>query len=148
MSLSLRRVSQADAGLLARIHSGCFEHGWGETEFADLLALSTSVGLVAVSAGQEIGFILLSEVAGEAEIVTLGVMTAARRQGAGRLLLEAAMAQLRESGVNRFFLEVAADNPAAIALYDQAGFLQVGRRKSYYERSGGRVDALVLARDL
>ncbi|WP_445680303.1 ribosomal protein S18-alanine N-acetyltransferase [Radicibacter daui] len=148
MSLSLRRAGRADAGTLARIYSGCFEHGWSETEFSDLLALSTSVGLVAASEGQEIGFILLSEVAGEAEIVTLGVMTAARRRGAGRLLLEAAMAQLREGNVTRLFLEVAADNPAAIALYDQAGFLQVGRRKSYYERSGGRVDALVLARDL
>ena len=148
MSPAIRTAGESDADALTRLHASCFEHGWSRRDFSDLLALSTSVGLVAGPAEQEVGFILLSDVAGEAEILTLGVAPAARRQGLGRQLLEAATAQMRQRGVSRLFLEVAADNPAAITLYDRAGFIQVGRRKSYYERPEGRVDAFIMARDL
>lgn len=148
MSLAIRMAGESDADTLTRLHASCFEHGWSRRDFLDLLALSTSLGLVAGPAGQEVGFILLSDVAGEAEILTLGVAPAARRQGLGHQLLEAAMAQMRLRGVCRLFLEVAADNLAAITLYDRAGFIQVGRRKSYYERPDGCVDAFIMARDL
>jgi ribosomal-protein-alanine N-acetyltransferase len=43
------------------------------------------------------------------------------------------------------FLEVAADNTAARALYAAAGYQQVGQRRGYY---AGGIDALVLARPL
>ncbi|MFU1477623.1 hypothetical protein ACM25N_07930 [Roseovarius sp. C7] len=46
------------------------------------------------------------------------------------------------------FSEVAEDNAGAIALYRAAGFGECGRRKGYYRRAGGAVDALVLAKDL
>ena len=42
------------------------------------------------------------------------------------------------------FLEVAADNAPGQALYRGFGFAEVGRRRDYYERNIGRVDALVL----
>jgi ribosomal-protein-alanine N-acetyltransferase len=45
-------------------------------------------------------------------------------------------------------LEVAVDNAAALRLYRRAGFAEAGRRRGYYERPGGRVDALVLTRVL
>jgi ribosomal-protein-alanine N-acetyltransferase len=43
------------------------------------------------------------------------------------------------------FLEVAADNKAANALYAGAGFVQVGERRGYYPDGG---DALVLRLDI
>ena len=53
------------------------------------------------------------------------------------------------AGAVRLFLEVAEDNVAARALYERAGFGQIGRRKAYYAApDGGRTDALVLALDL
>ena len=46
-------------------------------------------------------------------------------------------------------LEVAEDNPGAIALYERTGFKPVGRRASYYGRAGARaVDAVVMRRAL
>ena len=45
----------------------------------------------------------------------------------------------------RIFLEVAEDNAPAVALYRKLNFVEVGRRKRYYERPGGEaVDALTL----
>ena len=47
------------------------------------------------------------------------------------------------------FLEVAEDNPGAIALYERTGFTAVGRRASYYGRPGAQaVDAVVMRRTL
>jgi ribosomal-protein-alanine N-acetyltransferase len=46
------------------------------------------------------------------------------------------------------FLEVAADNLAAIALYQATGFIKVGVRKGYYPHPDGAKDALVMRRAL
>jgi ribosomal-protein-alanine N-acetyltransferase len=44
-------------------------------------------------------------------------------------------------------LEVRPSNTGAIALYQAAGFAEIGRRKGYYPAHGGkREDALVLRR--
>jgi [ribosomal protein S18]-alanine N-acetyltransferase len=51
---------------------------------------------------------------------------------------------VQRQGVRVLFLEVGVDNPAARALYAQAGFEEVGRRLGYYTRPNGLADALVL----
>lgn len=85
-------------------------------------------------------------IAGEAELLTIAVDPAARRQGQGGYLLQAFIERARLLGSERAFLEVAADNAPAIHLYTRAGFDQTGRRKGYYHRPDGtREDALVMA---
>ena len=52
---------------------------------------------------------------------------------------------LRKGGVQTLFLEVGIDNPAASALYEQAGFQAVGRRAAYYRRGQApAADAIVM----
>lgn len=95
------------------------------------------------------GFLLGRAVAGEAELLTLAVAPEARRLGLGRRLVARFLYQSRLRGADRAFLEVAADNPAAIALYESSGFQRAGTRRGYYQSpEGQRIDALVLARDL
>ena len=49
----------------------------------------------------------------------------------------------------RMILEVAADNPAAIRLYDKLGFTKLSERQGYYARPDGQpATALVMARNL
>jgi ribosomal-protein-alanine N-acetyltransferase len=60
--------------------------------------------------------------------------------------MQAVMAAAGNSGITRLFLEHAASNIAAGALYDRFGFKPIGRRRAYYERrSGGREDAITLS---
>lgn len=116
----------------------------------DYIALGQSRGS-AVFADAAIleGYIILSFAADEAEIINLGVVPSARRQGLARALLDAGLAEARERRVRSVFLEVAEDNDAARALYQGAGFVEVGRRAAYYLRpDGARTDALVLSVDL
>jgi ribosomal-protein-alanine N-acetyltransferase len=53
------------------------------------------------------------------------------------------------SPARRLFLEVAADNPAALTLYGKLGFARLSERQGYYARPDGRpATAIVMARDL
>ena len=77
------------------------------------------------------------------------------RQGQGyateavHALLRACFEDLMMTPARRMVLEVAADNPAAIRLYQKLGFHKLSERKGYYARPDGQpATALVMARDL
>lgn len=132
---------------LAVLHRCCFvtPAPWDAASFAGFLADPLAFLLVEADAG----FLLGRAVAGEAELLTIAVAPEARRRGLGRKLVARFLYQAQLRGAERTFLEVAADNPAAIALYESSGFQQAGTRRGYYRTpTGQRIDALVLARDL
>ena len=140
----IRRATADDSSTLARLHAEAFAEPWSE---AALAGLATSSGAFALAADD--GFILVRALAGEAEILTLAVRPAARRRGLGRTLVQAAAAAARQAGAESLFLEVAADNAAALALYADCGFEPVGRRNAYYRRRDEpAMDALVLRKTL
>jgi ribosomal-protein-alanine N-acetyltransferase len=133
---------------LAAIHAVSFAEPWSTADFARFLTQPGVIGWVAGS-GDAQGFILLRRAAEEAEVLTLAVDPAARRQGLARRLLDHALEDLRARGCAACFLEVAADNVAARALYAASGFAPCGRRRGYYRRANAPPgDALVLRRDL
>lgn len=142
------RLEPVHAPLAAALHETSFDAPWSGEEFARLLEQPGVAGLLWQDATPT-GFILIRAVADEAEILTLAVAPPHRRQGIAALLLDEAAEMLRAGGTRRLFLEVAADNPAARALYTNMGFMVTGRRKSYYDRGPApRVDALVMTLDL
>jgi ribosomal-protein-alanine N-acetyltransferase len=96
--------------------------------------------------GELLGWGGVMVVADSAEVLTVGVVPAARRRGIARLLLDDLLAEARRRGAVEAFLEVRVDNDAARALYLREGFVQVGLRRGYYD--SGRVDAVVMRRDL
>jgi ribosomal-protein-alanine N-acetyltransferase len=128
---------------LAALHAAAFPpaQAWGAAAIGLMLELRGSFGLWR----PEAGFVLARVAADEAEILTLAVLPAARRQGLGAALMAAAMATARARGATAMFLEVAEANAAALALYRGLGFAEVGRRRRYYEDGA---DALVLRRAL
>ena len=146
--MKLRPVTEADGPALAELHAASFDAPWAA---GDILRFAGDRGgfALAVEADDGLaGFILCRSIAGEAEVLTLAVRPAARRRGIGRALLEAALVVVQPTAAS-MFLEVAADNPGAVALYEGAGFETVGRRAGYYGRpSDGSVDAIVMRRTL
>ena len=137
------------AAILAALHATSFPAPWQAAEFETLLRQPGVAGWI-VRDGTPQGFILVRAAADEAEILTLAVMPDQRRKGVASNLMSQADAALRSGPVTQMFLEVAADNPAAFALYTRHGFTECGRRPDYYNagRSQGAVDALVMKRAL
>ena len=141
-------VAAAPPAALAALHHKCFEDGWSADAFVSILATPGVFGTaVADDDGDQLaGFILCRGAADEAELLSLAVAPSFRRRGLGREMLARAMATARERGAARLHLEVAADNAAATALYESAGFSESGRRKAYYRRTRGMaVDAVCYA---
>ena len=132
---------------LAALHGRCFRvpRPWTVAEFAGFMADPLAFVLIEGDAG----FILGRAVAGEAELLTLAVAPEARRRGLGRKLVARFLYQARLRGAEQAFLEVAAGNAAARALYARCGFAESGRRRGYYRGPDGvAVDAIVMVRGL
>ena len=146
--MKLRTADASDALALAKAHASAFEAPWPPEAFAGLMATPGVFALAAVDHGP-VGVILMRAIAGEAEVLTLAVEPAHRRRGVALALLRAGLAQAEAMGAEQAFLEVAADNEAALALYRAEGFEEAGHRGGYYQRPDGEaVDALVLRRTL
>ncbi|MBF9029080.1 GNAT family N-acetyltransferase [Rhodobacterales bacterium HKCCE3408] len=129
---------------MAAIHAAAFtrQRPWAEVEFVSLLDDRTT-RVIEVDGG----FGLLLVVAPEAEIITLAVNPAMQRRGTGRRIVEAMMQEARDAGAATVYLEVAAGNLPARALYAATGFEETGRRLHYYRfPDGGSDDAIVMAR--
>jgi len=127
-----------DAAQLAHLHGLAFADGaWSHGAFAAMLAQKAVTAF-----GHDDGFIVLQGMPEGVEILTLAVHPNKRRRGIARCLIAHIRAALRPKLI---WLEVAADNDAARALYAGLGFVVNGRRRNYYKRAGNfPVDALLM----
>ena len=124
---------------LANLHKLCFPHKpWSADDFADLKKSGCEI------IASQNGFIVYRTTLDEAEIITIGVHPDVRRTGIGIALLGVMEADLKKNGVKHIFLEVAADNAPARALYEQNDFVQIGVRTRYYDG----VDAIMMRKDI
>ena len=86
--------------------------------------------------------------ADEAEILSIAVDPSARLRTIATALLGAAERELTAQ-IQKLFLEVSVDNAPALALYERAGFIPVGRRRGYYQSVGDlAADAIVMTKDI
>jgi ribosomal-protein-alanine N-acetyltransferase len=151
--IALREAPLAYAPLLAALHAQSFAAPWSEEAFASLLAapgVSALLALASESGGEvPVGFVLMRLAAEEAEILTIGVLPKERGRGVGGRLLTGALEALHAQGVRAVFLEVGLTNAPARRLYERAGFVEMGRRRGYYQNPAGlNEDAVTLRRTL
>jgi ribosomal-protein-alanine N-acetyltransferase len=130
---------------MAEIHAACFpDRPWKAGEFEQLMDQG---GVFWGVDHKKRGFVLVRAAPGEAEILTLAVDPAHRREGVARDLVLNVLRTCPMLNLEHLFLEVAADNEAASRLYAGLGFEEVGRRKAYYTRGEAPpVDAVVMKR--
>jgi [ribosomal protein S18]-alanine N-acetyltransferase len=142
-TIATRAASPDDAALLASLHAQCFDEAWDETAFDAFLRDPLTFALIV---GAEDAFILVRVAADESEILSLGTRPDVRRSGLARALVRAAAIEAQRRAAERMFLEVAADNEAALTLYQVEGFRPVGHRPGYYVNADGAiVDAVILS---
>jgi ribosomal-protein-alanine acetyltransferase len=138
-------ATAGDARALARIHASAFPHAaWTKGALVELFQMPGALGLMATGADGPRGFVLMRRASDEAEIITLAVHLKTRRKGIAALLMQSAMQRLRDRGVTQIFLEVAANNGPALALYESLNFTRAGVRKGYYEEQDERIDAVLM----
>lgn len=144
----VRFATLADASQLAALHAAAFPlgHAWTRGALEDLLRLDTTLALAMDADGPPASFILVQCAEDQAEILTLATHPSRQRQGLAARLLAHCLNQLRQRGIETWFLEVAEDNPGAISFYERFGFVRTGKRPRYYKRlEGSPVSAILMS---
>lgn len=139
----------ADVGRCAELDAVLFagDEPWSAAVFERELASKDGYFVSARRAGTLIGYGGIARLGSTGftgvafyEVRNIGVDPAHQGQGIGRRLLDELL-KFAAAGV--VYLEVRCDNEAAIALYRDVGFDQVGLRPGYYKG----VDALTMRRE-
>ncbi len=86
-----------------------------------------------------LGFVGYAQVFDEAHIMNLAVDEKARRKGIASLLVDRALKDAKDRGVESATLEVRVSNNGARALYTKLGFKEAGVRPDYYPDREGAV---------
>lgn len=131
---------------LAALHAAAETHTrpWSAGQFAGSLS-DPACFLSAAPHSFALGRCVLDE----AELLLIATHPDHQRQGLARAQLARFADMARDRGATRGFLEVAAGNAPARALYVQAGWSDCGRRRAYYRQADGTVDdAILMAIDL
>ena len=150
----MRRVDltrDGDIPAIAEIEQRAFSDPWSERSFRDVLAHSRMYfacirddATDGYTMPRVLGYVVAWFAGGQGEIANLAVDEAARGQGLGSALLDAALDEARRHGTDEVYLEVRDSNLRARQLYESRGFVEVGRRRRYYRRPVE--DAIILRR--
>lgn len=143
IGMTVRKATSLDARNIAAAERAYIDCPWTESQIEDEID-GDAVFLVAESCGEFCGYVSGRVVDDECEISNIAVMEAYRRCGVGKALLTALIGELAVRGVNSVFLLVRDGNTPAMALYQNCGFILVGRRPNYYKGK----DALIMRLNL
>jgi ribosomal-protein-alanine N-acetyltransferase len=150
LGLHIEPAQPRDADAVAKLHAASFYRGWPRQDIEAYIIDPDTPTLVACDARRRVvGFAMLRILGDDVELMTIAVEPKYRGKGLGQALMRACFEDLLMTPARRMVLEVAADNPAAIRLYQKLGFTKLSERKGYYARPDGQpATALVMARNL
>lgn len=144
---AVRPLRPGDLDTVAAMERELFGAGaWSRAALAEELDGPGRTYLAAELDGTLVGYAGLRFDGDDADVMTLGTTTAHQGRGIGRALLHALLAQARDLGAARVFLDVRVGNDPAVHLYSSEGFEQIGRRRGYYQPEGA--DAWTMRLDL
>jgi len=143
---SVRPMTLDDLDGVMAVEQEAFLAPWSRSAFEEELVKNRLARyLVALDAEAIVGYAGTWLVINEAHVTNVAVHAGRRREGIGRLLMEALMQMARDAGMESMTLEVRVSNEAAKMLYQQLGFVSAGIRKNYYSET--KEDALILWRE-
>lgn len=132
----IRRARVGDLDALVALEEASFDHDRvSRTQWRRHLRSESACVLVAERSGKVLGCLLLFFRRGtrRARLYSIAIAHAARGQGLGAALLEAAEREARRRGCESMRLEVRTDNSSAIALYEKRGYIRRKREPGFYE---------------
>jgi len=144
----MRRMREDELGELLELERRAFEHPWSPALLRRELSHDWSTILVALDGATDsiVGHVIFWIVVDEIHILNVAVDPVHRRRGIARQLLQELLERSRSYGFSLATLEVRRSNLAALALYRNLGFREVGVRKGYYAEENE--DAIVMVLDL
>ncbi|WP_167143218.1 ribosomal protein S18-alanine N-acetyltransferase [Canibacter zhoujuaniae] len=146
-NMTLAPAAESDAAAIFALEQQIFtEDAWSLALIKDELTANYRRYFKLEQDAKLVGYAGVLVVGDEADVQTIAVSSELRGQGWGKKLLQRLADEAVSQGAKQIFLEVRADNPAAIGLYQHSGFKQIAVRPQYYQPAG--VDALIMRAQL
>lgn len=146
LGVSVRAAQPGDVRALAAAEHECFEDAWPGPYFASELAAPARFHRVLVTPdGTLVAYLFTAWQYLDLHILKVATLTAYRRQGLGRRLMEIAEEHARQVEGETLTLEVRTTNLPAIGLYQSLGYEPAGVRPGYYSDLS---DALVMTKSI
>jgi ribosomal-protein-alanine N-acetyltransferase len=146
-ALEFRPMQAEDLPAVIEIERASYPYPWTQSIFSDCMHAGYCCW-VAERSGLIEGYGVIMIAAGESHLLNICVRPESRAQGVGTRILRHLVSIARRHDADVIFLEVRPSNAAALKLYTDEGFNELGRRRDYYPDEAGREDALILARTL
>ena len=144
-SFNIRPMDESDLDSVMEVEPHAYDYPWTMGIFHDCLRVGYSCWVLENKNAELEGYGVMSMGAGEAHILNLTVRPESQGQGFGKMLLNHFIETARSYHLDTLLLEVRPSNKAAVALYANSGFNEVGVRRNYYPAGKGREDALIMA---
>lgn len=141
----IRPMQHTDIEAIIEIERRAYEFPWHVGVFRDCLSVGYCCWVIERE-GVLVAYGVMIVAARESHLLNLCVDPDFRQMGLGKRLLNRLLDTALDHNANMTFLEVRPSNFAAIKLYLEAGFNEIGIRRNYYPARIGREDALVFAR--
>lgn len=143
----IREMTITDIDSVLDIETANFKTPWRREHFIHELLFSPISRLLVIEINRNIaGYVGLWILPDEMHITNIAIHPDWKRKGLAQKLLDRSIDIALKNHLESLTLEVRAGNSAAMALYLNNGFKQVGRRPKYYEAEGE--DALILTRNM
>jgi len=131
---------------MAEIERLCFSEPWSEETIRDELNTPFSRYFVCCEEGRVLGYIGTRILFDQCDITNIAVHPECRRKGIASLLLCELEKTASEMGVKYLNLEVRVGNVPARSFYEKSGFVEVGKRKDFYQKP--TEDAILMTKTL
>lgn len=146
MEIQITKMTQEDLDIIKDILQTDFDDFWNYNILKKELENETSIYVVAKNSKNEIiGFAGIQYVLEEGDITNIVVKKQERNSGVGTKLLQSLINISIKKEIKCITLEVNENNQNAIKLYEKFRFIEIGRRKKYYN---GKDTAIIMKLDL
>ena len=148
MNKNIRLITPAELPKIAILDRRVNKTPWSMIQYEECLANDSQQIYVLEIEHIICGFLVISVTFDEVEILQLGIDKNYQNQKLATNLVNDVLARLdHKYSISKVFLEVAANNYPAMALYKKLGFTLITTRKDYYMVDGAGFDALVMMLD-
>ncbi len=128
-----RKLTVSDTEKVALIEEQCFAEPWSANSLL-MLTEANAFGIVCEIDGILAAYGGMICVLDEGQITNIATLPDLRRRGLARKVLLSMLDEARARDLTFVTLEVRESNAAAIALYEQLGFIKLGKRPNFYRK--------------
>ncbi|MBE4593510.1 ribosomal-protein-alanine N-acetyltransferase [Vibrio navarrensis] len=144
MSCTLVAMNVEHLDAVYQIETRAHTHPWAQSLIRDLSSRGAMHHVMLVD-GKVVGYFYAQNIVGEVTLLNIAVCPTQQGKGYGRHLLESFIELGEQQNAQSAWLEVRESNQRALALYQEAGFNEVDRRRNYYPTQTGQEDAIIMS---